>query len=438
MTAMNEFLCSVIDEATPITSRVKTSEGYLQAPATLARTGVQYYVASELGLDRAPHNMPSNKVVALYRSPAQVFDAESMDSFERQPITMNHPRPVNGMPPVHAGNWKELSVGDMVGIHKAEDGKHLAAKHYTIRDTNAIAAVDAGKKALSNGYTFQLQMTSGVDPESGVAYDGIQTKIRGNHSAIVDVARGGERCTIGDAQAFALITQGVNDMAEQAMTTVVMDNVSVQIAAADATKVQALITRDAANVAKLSRKIKGVKIGDAKKKTPKDDDEDDEDEDMDAGDADKVQACIDGLRAQCARLRSRIPSEDGLTKMVDARVKALDVAKKLTPTVTLDGKTTVAIQREVLTTLTAKDNAHKLVIEAVLAGKSVADASPDALQTAFNVLDTKATTQNTHAGDGGFGAAVLKMPAVVTVAAADSSKLSGRAKYMANLNQGNK
>jgi hypothetical protein len=432
---MPEIVCSVIDVATAMTSRVKTKEGYLQAPAMLARTGVQYYMASELGLDQAPHNMSPKKVVALYRSPAEVFDKESMDSFERQPITMDHPKSIGGMPPVHAGNWRDLAVGDMVGIHKADDGKHIAAEHYTVRDAKAVAAVEAGKKALSNGYTFVLDMTAGVDPESGVAFDGQMKKIRINHSAIVDVARGGERCTIGDAQAFAEarnITQGVEDMAETAMTTVVLDSTPVQIATSDAAKVQALITRDAANSAKLSRKIRLAKVGDGKKAAACDDDDaEEEDDESEAGDADKVQACIDGLRAKCVRLRGRILSDAALTTLLDARMKTFEVAKVLAPTITLDGKPTVAIQREVLTSLTAKDGASKTMIEAILAGTKIADASPSVLQTAFNVLGTSksATTAND-----GFASATLKIPAAVVVNAADA-KPRGRAAYIANMNQ---
>ena len=166
-----------------LTSRRVTDEGYLVAPGNLARCGIQEYLAYELGLDT--DGMDPMKVIRLHRPPEEVFDAASMASFENKPITIEHP-PVA----VTADNWTELAKGEVRDVARSGD---LMTGTLLIKAKDAIEALQSGKAQLSNGYTFDLDMTSGTTSD-GREYDGIQRRIRGNHVALVDSARCGSAC----------------------------------------------------------------------------------------------------------------------------------------------------------------------------------------------------------------------------------------------------
>jgi len=185
--ALASRICEVTDTIT-VSSRKITDHGFLEAPAILARTGVQQYTRRELGItDGDP-----TSIIRLYRPADEVFNPESMSSFEANPITLNHPKGNR----VAADNWRNVAVGDVHGVHQSPDGM---AGRVVIRDARAVKAVQQdGKTALSNGYTFTLDPTPGTT-EDGQVYDGIQRNIRGNHVAIVDVARGGPICQIADS-----------------------------------------------------------------------------------------------------------------------------------------------------------------------------------------------------------------------------------------------
>lgn len=428
---------SVYDEY-KLTSRTKTPEGYLEAPAIIARAGVQYYLASELGLDKAPFNLPSNKVIALNRPPEEVFHPESMKSFEHKPITIDHPP--KG---VDSKNWKSLSVGDMSGIHQDTAlTDHLAADRFTIRDHDAVEAVESGKKALSNGYDFNLEYPSPGKLPDGTVYDGVQRTIRGNHSAIVDAARGGERCNIADAQFLSEAKQEITHMPDLQMRIVTIDSVPVEIAQAGADVVSRLVARDTANTTKLGAKIKVIRGQDAKKVSAMPDDMDDPDEDdeedIEVGDAAKVQGAYDALKGRLKRVQGKVLSQDALTALVEARVDTITKAKDLMPKIVIDKKTNVELQREAVTHVITGDSGAKIVVESVLAGKPLATADEATVQTVFNVVaatakkvatgDSSVRTSDNRVADALLGTDVNRVND-------NTTKLVGRAAYLANLNQ---
>lgn len=162
-------------------SRETTPQGFLRAPAKIARTGVQPYSSRELGLDGG------DKILKLFRPPEEV--AKSARSFESVPMADEHP-PGD----ITADNWKLLAVGDVRDV--SMDGDFLAAC-VIVRDADAISIVRDGKAELSCGYSFNLDMTPGVTP-AGEPYDAIQRDIEGNHVAIVDRGRAGSRVRIAD------------------------------------------------------------------------------------------------------------------------------------------------------------------------------------------------------------------------------------------------
>ena len=171
-----------------LTARTVTEEGYLIVPSNIARTGVQEYRAHELGLDA--DGMDPMKVIRLHRPPEEVFDTASMASFEGKPVTLGHPDE-----PVTSTNWSGLAMGEVIEIRRAGD---MLAGKIIIKARSAIDAVETGTVELSNGYSFKLDMTAGRTPD-GDEYDGVQRQIRGNHVALVEAARCGSACRLGDA-----------------------------------------------------------------------------------------------------------------------------------------------------------------------------------------------------------------------------------------------
>jgi len=154
-----------------------TPEGYLDGRAVVTTVGVYPYVEDE------------GKVVWELRPAAEVFDPASLLTLKSQPVTNGHPKEA-----LDAENVKKLSVGhlgDNVDIDPFE-GHVIASVRIAAKD--AIEDVRAGKRAVSCGYTSDIEKTSGV--WNGVPFDAIQRNIRYNHVAIVDVARAGDAAKI--------------------------------------------------------------------------------------------------------------------------------------------------------------------------------------------------------------------------------------------------
>lgn len=181
-----------------------TGDGYLVANPRVARTGIQLYRGSEVG-------MKDKAVVRVYRPEDEVFNKDAMASLAHRPLTNDHP-PV----PVTADNWKDYAIGQ-TGDEVARDGECLRVP-MSFMDAQAIKDIQGGKKQLSVGYSCDIVFTDGKTP-GGEAYDAIQTKIRGNHIALVKFARGGDRLSVGDkapltmldTNAFASIVKLISD-----------------------------------------------------------------------------------------------------------------------------------------------------------------------------------------------------------------------------------
>jgi hypothetical protein len=164
-----------------------TGDGYMTAFPRVARTGIQLYYGSELGLK----GQDAKKVMKVYRSPEQVFHKDAMTSFAHRPFTDDHP-PVQ----VTAENWKQYATGQS-GAEVARDGEFIRVP-MVLMDAAAIKKFKDGKVEISMGYDCEIDFTPGTTP-AGEAYDAVQKNPRGNHYAVVDAARGGSKLRIGDA-----------------------------------------------------------------------------------------------------------------------------------------------------------------------------------------------------------------------------------------------
>ena len=201
----------------------KTQEGYLVASSRVARTGVQDYLASELG-------MPGDKIMRVNRAEAEVFSKDALASLSRVPVTMNHPDE-----PVTADNWKDLAVGE-VGDNVLRDGDWIVVNPM-IKDAAALIAAETTHREISMGYTAEL-----VDAAPDSGHDFEMVNVRFNHLALVPKGRAGSHARIGDAQAWGASPVTVEDKAMTVdLKTVILGDKSVQVEAKDADTVAAIL-----------------------------------------------------------------------------------------------------------------------------------------------------------------------------------------------------
>lgn len=166
---------------------VEMPNGWLKCDAFLTRTGVFKYRNTD-GSDRRE-----------YRPPSEVFHPLAMQSFQMVPVTDDHP-PVF----LNDSNTREFQRGNMGERIVRED--YLVRGPMIVNDGKLIRKMKSGDQVqVSCGYTCDLEDRQGVT-DDGEHYDCIQRNIRGNHVAIVPVARAGEEAHVRmDSGAWAMV-----------------------------------------------------------------------------------------------------------------------------------------------------------------------------------------------------------------------------------------
>lgn len=161
-----------VDHLGSLAAPIRRADGTMIAEARMTRTGVFTYRKAD-GTTRRE-----------YRSPDEVFRADSLASFRGVPVTNKHPPEM-----ITAQNARKYTVGAVLDTPR-RDGDYAVAT-IAVHDAATIAAMDAGKNQVSNGYDVDLIEEPGTSPD-GERYDARQTNIVGNHFAIgLDNARAG-------------------------------------------------------------------------------------------------------------------------------------------------------------------------------------------------------------------------------------------------------
>lgn len=157
---------------------VDTPEGFLICKdVPIARTGPQDYLARELMLDGDP-----DRLVTVQRHPEDVFEEATLASFEGKPICDGHP-PEN----VGPENYAAYTKGHVQNVRR--DGDYIVADLY-INDANLANEVRNNvKREVSCGYLCNYV-------PDGTGYK--QSRIRGNHVAVVPKGRAGATVAIHD------------------------------------------------------------------------------------------------------------------------------------------------------------------------------------------------------------------------------------------------
>ena len=302
------------------TEREYTDEGFLKVPARISRTGIQEYLAVEMGLsDREPTDK-----IKVYRPEEEVFSDISLSSFASKPVTNNHPPEL-----VNASNSKQYSVG-MSDAQITRDGDFVKTILY-VTDAEAISNIESGKVELSNGYTADIDWTPGVTP-SGETYDAIQRNIKGNHIAIVERGRAGPSCRVADNSPMS---------GEVIMAKATIDGVDYEVS-----------DQAAQAVGKLHKRL-----NDAEEEAKKKDEElEKKDEELKAKEDEMEEAekearkTEDSLKAQLDTAKSKVPSQKTIDKMVADRMALIDSVRKVCPDIVVDGKGSFELMAEAVKT----------------------------------------------------------------------------------------
>lgn len=235
-----------------ITQREFTDEGFLRVPGKVARTGIQQYLACELGLDGDP-----NRIINVYRPEDEVFNADSLASFDGVDITLQHPDTL-----VDSNNYSRVSKGVVRGAGTRTDDNFVQC-NLLIKAKDTVDAVLSGTCELSAGYTATYDDTPGTAPD-GTPYQFKQTNIRINHVAVVDRARAGSSARIFDTKphgdkAMHQITTDTGRVLEVADAAVAdaFDRLQKRVNDAEATakSVQASLDASQAKVDDLTAKL---------------------------------------------------------------------------------------------------------------------------------------------------------------------------------------
>jgi hypothetical protein len=154
----------------------KRADGTVVVDAFITRAGIFTYMNADGSLRRE------------LRDPKEVFDSASMRSFDMLTVTNTHPYQM-----VDAKNARQFMVGANDQVQRDDD--HLRTQLMVADAATINEMADGSKAQVSCGYTCDYIAEPGVHPKWG-KYDGRQTKIRGNHIALVTHARAGETARV--------------------------------------------------------------------------------------------------------------------------------------------------------------------------------------------------------------------------------------------------
>lgn len=300
----------------------QTADGYLVATSRVARTGVQVYLASELGDIAKAAGFEPNDHVRVYRAPDQVFAADSLATITRLPITIDHPAEN-----VTAENWADLAVGE-VGDAYTKDGDWVVVNPM-LKDAKGVQAAKTTHKEFSLGYSADI-----IKARDDVDADFEISQIRYNHLALVPQARAGKEARIGDGWGASPIKdfqQGVQAQNQGGLMpdlkTVVLGDKAVQVADTDVAAIESY-------KADMQRKLQDA---DAAKK---------------AVEASKDEE-IGALKADLKKAQDAAAID--IDALVAARAALLEIVKGLDESIEVDGKSDDDLRKEAVASKYGKE-----------------------------------------------------------------------------------
>ena len=300
--------------------------GYLVTTAKLARIGSMQYLGEEIGKE-------SGKVYDVHVDPDDLFNDATIKSFENMPVTIEHPTEMY----VDANNWRELAVGHISNIRKDESGEFLIGD-VVVNSPKAIKIIQDGKIEVSCGYDADL-----VDADGKIK----KANIKGNHLAIVNEGRCGDKCKLGD---------GKPTMKKQTLASMIL-----------------------ARIGKKSPVVLATKIGDAKKRLG------------DAqGEYTQKLADLAALVASDVSAKEKQTAIDTLTAEIQAVSEEINSVLEEIASLSVEVPAETTANDE----LTAEESEKLADLEAQVAEKDAKIAELEAELEALKEAEEKATTAN--------------------------------------------
>lgn len=344
--------------------RTKDARGFLHAPATFARTGIQLYTAAEL--DAPSDRFKASDVVRVWRPAEEVFAADVLAAFRGLPVTDEHPDE-----DVTPTNFARLAKGFVPGA-ATQDGE-TAVGEIVVSDHDTIRKVENDKAELSVGYGCDIEWVSGSGPAG--AYDGIMRAIRPNHLAIVSAGRCGPTCRIADhapgceCGGAGCECKGTQDMGDTPkLSRIIVDGLGSFEVNDEA---RTVIDRLTADLKAANEKASAADGAAAAK---------------DAAHAEAIAA----KDAEIETLKAAQATDADLDKRVADRAKLIEDAKRLGGAdFVTDGKDSATIRKEAVTkklgdaAVAGRDDAYfGAAFDALVAAQPAADGSGQATTTA--------------------------------------------------------
>jgi len=229
------------DFGTPVSFK-RDDNGFLQAQATLTRTGVFYYVNAD------------GSVRAELRVEDEVFNPETLASMKMLPVTNEHPPEM-----LNPQNAKQWAVG--FGGEQIEREGQMVKTSLKVTDAATIADIEDGsKQEISMGYMAELDFSPGVF--EGVRYDAIQRNIRYNHIAVVPKGRAGSQCRIrtdSDDVRSSIDHQPPNDGGSGMKRVVHVDGFKIELPENEAQAIQSRLDADSGKMKEMEDQVSKLK-----------------------------------------------------------------------------------------------------------------------------------------------------------------------------------
>jgi hypothetical protein len=154
----------------------------------LSKVGVFPYLGKQISDELEP-----DKIYMVYRPANELFNKETIDSFNLVPLVNDHEMIGEGYTPA-----EDKGVDGVINNVKAKG--NVLIGDIKIFSESMKDDIKSGKKELSMGYTCSYDISSGVF--QGERYEAIQKDIRGNHVALVERGRMGSDVRVYDKLAF--------------------------------------------------------------------------------------------------------------------------------------------------------------------------------------------------------------------------------------------
>lgn len=160
----------------------------------ISKVGVFPYLGSQIGAD------DKSKIYMVLRPQEELNDPETIESFKLTPFINEHPENLLGNigALVKTDNKR---VEGVIGEKVYFEFPYLRA-NLRVYSAQTLDSIEIGKEQVSAGYSCKWSKESGVF--DGQAYEYVQRRIRGNHSALVVEGRSGPDVSVMDSMTFKL------------------------------------------------------------------------------------------------------------------------------------------------------------------------------------------------------------------------------------------